>query len=238
VTKPILIVTRPSPQGQSFARDVVRGLENAIDVILSPQQMIQPVEVGQIPSADQYIFTSAHGVTRAQRLGLTGKRAWWVGERTAHLAREAGFDAVAAGGSQQDLFGLIHASKPKGKILHLSGVHVQGDLVEKLSELGCDVQRIVVYDQVEIPLTQQAIDAFQGERPVVLPLFSPRSARMLVRAVEMTAPVNIVAISAAVAQEARDLPVQQVVVAEWPDGPSMIRATRSEIGRFVPEERR
>ncbi|MFV2038572.1 MAG: uroporphyrinogen-III synthase, partial [Paracoccaceae bacterium] len=72
---------------------------------------------------------------------------------------------------------------------------------------------ITVYDQVEQDLSAAAVQVLGGARPVILPLFSPRSASIVARAARAcgaTAPLRLIGLSAA-------------VLAAW-DGPAPVAA--------------
>jgi uroporphyrinogen-III synthase len=66
----------------------------------------------------------------------------------------------------------------------------------------------------------------QAEGPVLVPLFSPRSAQILAQALppEAKAPLWIVAISPAAATEAQALTPARLAVAPHPDGGNMLQA--------------
>jgi len=180
-----------------------------------------------VPEGAELAFTSENGVAvAAPHLGGTGRRAWCVGDRTAAAARAAGFAAASAGGDAAALAALIGRARPAGEIVHLSGRHQRGDLVARLARAGLRARRVVVYDQVARPLPQPARAALAGGAPVLVPLFSPRSAALLSDAVApgVRAPLLVAALSPAVAA-AWDGPGQgALAVAERPEAEALLAA--------------
>lgn len=212
--KPILIITRPEPDGARFAAAVREAV--AVDVILSPLMKIEPLYVEC--QADAVIFTSTNGVAQAERLGLKRGRAWCVGDRTAEMAREAGFDAVSAQGTVEELLALVLADAPKGMIAHIRGKEARGDLGSRLRAQGINCTDVIAYAQVAVPLNDAARAAIAGADPVVIPLFSPRSADLLVKQVKIGPQAKVLAMSDAVA---RMLPDVEVDVIARPDADAM-----------------
>ena len=129
--QPTLIITRPAPDGARFAADFT-----GVQVLLSPLQRIDPVDV--VCAAKGVIFTSTNGVAQAERLGMTSGPAWCVGDRTAQVAKAAGFDAVSAGGDVEDLLKLILTDRPAFSLAHIRGRDARGDLAPRLRAAGID----------------------------------------------------------------------------------------------------
>jgi len=216
--KPILIVTRPAPDGARFAGLVQDAID--VDVLLAPLQEIVPIEASC--EADAFIFTSSNGVAQAARLGLKGGHAWCVGDRTAELARSVGFDAISAQGTVEEVLAMILADAPQGKIAHIRGKEARGDLGPRLRAAGINCVDVIAYEQREVALTPEAKAAIAGTTPVVLPLFSPRSAALLVGQVIIGPNVVILAMSDAVA---KIIPDQIAEVVPSPEGAAMLVAT-------------
>lgn len=110
--------------------------------------------------------------------------------------------------------------------MHLHGEHTRGDVAARLRAAGLAVEARMVYRQVELPLSDTAHALLQGEAPVILPLFSPRSARLLAGQIEPPrAPCRIVAISTATAQAwTFDTPI---ILAKAKTGAAMIEGIRA-----------
>ena len=152
--------------------------------------------------------------------------AFCVGDRTAWVARQMGFATVSAKGDAAALVDLI-LSQPKSPLLHLCGREVRGDLAGPLSSHGIEVQDLMVYAQEEQPLSEEAAALLRHTQPVLMPIFSPRTARLLqaeCHRVGAKAPVLVIAMSAAVAEAATGLSHTPPQVAAYPDGESMLAA--------------
>lgn len=148
------------------------------------------------------IFTSETGVEAAVAGGWSLPRtAYCVGDRTAQAAQAAGFAARSAGGDATALVALLTGERPPGRLLHLRGAEARGDVAATLTAAGIPTDEAVVYDQKEQPLTDAARALLCGDAPVIVPLFSPRSARLFVAAGDWRAPLWIAALSPTVADE-------------------------------------
>jgi uroporphyrinogen-III synthase len=153
--------------------------------------------------------------------GLAGLPAYCVGDRTAEAARAAGLVPVSAGGDAADLLDLLLRHRPEGPGLHLRGRHVAADLDGALTSAGIDTHSVIAYDQTPRPLSPEALACLAWPGRVVLPVYSPRSARILAaETTGATARREVVAISAQVAGAWPD-PAEVVAVAAAPDGAAM-----------------
>lgn len=230
---PILIVTRPAAQSASFAAEIAALWDGPLRIIQSP--LIEIVFCApRMDQPDAVILTSANGVAAARLLDLPkGLTAWCVGTKTAQIAENAGFDPVIGPGDAARLTDIIIADAPKGRLAHIRGQHARGDICAKLTAAGLDCQDVIAYDQKALPLSPEAVVALAGTDPVVLPLFSPRTATILVRQGPFAAPVHGVAISEA----ARDVPGMQhltdIRLAARPDNVAMIDATIAALRGIV-----
>jgi uroporphyrinogen-III synthase len=147
-----------------------------------------------------------------------------VGDRTAEAAAAAGLLPRSAAGDADTLLALLTEAAPEGPGLYLRGRHAASDLEAELSQAGIDTHSVIAYDQLPRPLTHEARAALHGSTPVILPVFSPRSARLLAAEAEgATAPLDLIPISAnaAAAWKGRSA---SITVADAPDGPSMEHA--------------
>jgi uroporphyrinogen-III synthase len=215
------LLTRPQAQAKRFAALCRARLSGRAEIMISPILRIDLLPVGAPPQAT-LIFSSENAVHAAARGGLTQRVAYCVGDRTAQVARDAGFDARSARGAAQDLIALITEEAPRGPLLYLHGETVRVDVAAALRALGHDAQAQVAYRQVAQPLTDKALGALQGAAPVVLPLFSPRSAKLLsAPAKSARAPLYPVALSPQVAA-AWQAPHSALHTADHPDGAHML----------------
>ncbi|MFC2970020.1 uroporphyrinogen-III synthase [Acidimangrovimonas pyrenivorans] len=223
-SRPVLLLTRPQAQSERFARAVTERLGDGVEIVISPLLEIRDRDA-DLPQAPRgLIFTSENGVRAyARRVSRRDLPVWCVGDRTAAAARAAGFAAGSAGGDAEALLALLSAEKPAGPLLHLRGAHARGEIAQRLSAAGIETVEAIVYDQVPRLLSPQARAALAGTAPVYAPLFSPRTARLLVdAAAEARAPLHVIAMSAAVAAAAQALGKASISTAERPDAGAML----------------
>ncbi|EEW25218.1 uroporphyrinogen-III synthase [Rhodobacter ferrooxidans] len=236
-SSPILL-TRPAAQGDRFAadlRDRFGGDIRIIDSALLAPRFLAPV----LPQVrlKALIFTSETGVQGFQRIAaetiFSGVAcAWCVGNRTAQAAREAGLQAVSAQGDVVALTAAIKAAGEMGPLLHLRGRDVRGDLVESLNSANIETYSAIVYAQEQQPLTPQALACLQAPGPVLVPLFSPRTASILRAAladVPLQADLWLAALSPAVAEAAEGMPRAGLAIAKRPDAGAMIETLQGLI---------
>jgi len=210
MTAPICLLTRPHAQSVAFARDLP-----GIEVLIAPILRIEalPFDPARISAAPGIVFTSANAVPLAGP--GKGKPALCVGPQTAEAAAAAGYEVEEGPGDAEGMMPLLPGREAW---LHLHGRHRAREL---------PVQGMAIYDQIAQPLSPEAVALLSGDRPVILPLFSPRSASLLAQAAaSATAPIATVAISAR-ADECYDGPTQARLIAERPEGVSMARAILS-----------
>lgn len=220
----ILLLTRPAAASARTAAEVAR-LCPGVRIVLSPVMEIVPlpVELDVVPGG--LILTSENGAEVAGGLRLPpGMRAWCVGGRTAEVARAAGFDAVSAEGDAEALLALILSRGEEGPLLHLRGEHARGDIAPRLRAAGRAAREAVVYRQEERRLNTEALAVLGGGERVVLPLYSPRSAAIIVEQGPFAAPLSIIAISRAAGRAAEGLGAKDISLIDKPDGQYMLSA--------------
>lgn len=227
------MLTRPASQGLRFAAQVEAEL-GPMAVVQTP--LLWPVFLKvMLPSLSfsAMILTSETGVEAARRISATGQalpgRAYCVGDHTAAAARAAGFEPLSAGGDAGALVAMIRAGGERGPLLHLRGEQSRGGVSESLNSAGIVTFETVVYRQISKALSPEATNVLQGDVPVIVPLFSPRSAKVFVMALPdpIQAPLWIAALSPAVAAALGRLEPARMVVADAPDAPHMLRAVEA-----------
>lgn len=221
---PVILLTRPAPDSAAFAGALRARLPEA-RVVISPLLRIE--WLGPLPDGafDGLIFTSRNGVRAYLALGGPLLPCYCVGPGTADEARAAGFRAAEATGDARSLEALIRADRPAGRWLHAHGRHVRVALAERLSDAGIAVTGCAIYDQVAQELDAPARAALAGPAPVIAPVFSPRSAKLLSQGENPRAPVYIVAMSAAVREALGDWPHANCMIAGRMDTGAMLDAT-------------
>ena len=106
-------------------------------------------------------------------------------------------------------------------LLHVRGAHVAGQLAQQIENLV----EVVVYDQPAQVLTKEAVEALSGESPVVLPLFSPRSAREVGKKIEPTVPLFAAFMSDSVKEQFAGVQLEQSRIVPTASGSAMLEAT-------------
>lgn len=230
---PILLLTRPLAQSHAFAEHVQKD-SPSLDVICAPLMRIKLFDLPcDAASARGLIFTSVNGVNAWQHANLpTMHTAFCVGDATGVAAKQLGFQVVAAKGTAESLIETITAHKAQGPLLHIHGVHTRGDIAAVLTKAGIETNGLAAYDQELLPLSPDAQQAVAGNSPVILPLFSPRSAAHAATCIPPDAVVYPVCISQNVAN---CLPMRwkmHGVTAQTTTAKAMIQAIGSQLERI------
>ncbi len=194
--KPSVLLTRPAEQSDDFRRLLGRKT----DVVISPVMKIEPLAFSaNADDYDVFVFASRSAVLAAsKRLDLAGRHAIAVGDKTAGVAESFGMITASAAGIAEDLIKRVQRDFPGGKALFIHGEYTQGDVAKKLNLLGIDTDSTVAYRQIPLPLSKSACALICGEQPVILPLFSARSAAILSNEAlqcQSSAPLWLVALS-------------------------------------------
>jgi uroporphyrinogen-III synthase len=228
IEKPILLLTRPRASSEAFARQFHERFGADWPVIVSPLLEISPLDA-TIPPADALIFTSQHGVSAfAARENADGRIAYCVGARTAQAAQAAGFKAIAGEGGAEALVPVIAGAHRGGSLLHARGKEVAFDVAKVLNQAGIETKTVILYRQRALPLSAAAITALAGKAGLLVPLFSPNSARAFhVALPEPHAPLFVAAISAAVAQSYAPAAHDRIETASSPDANGVLDAISS-----------
>lgn len=198
-----LLLTRPETQARRFADQVRAALGEKLPIVISPILAIVPK--GDLPPLAGFsalIFTSENAVRiAAQQADLAGRRAYCVGARTAEAARALGMDTLSADGDADALVALIWRENPNGKLLHLRGHDTRGAVAERLNLAGIETECTEIYRQDPRALSGEARALLNDGGRVILPLFSPRSARLAgVEIAGARSYVHAIALSPAVAR--------------------------------------
>lgn len=230
-----VLLTRPEAEAQGFAKALVRRFEDRVRPVVAPLMAVEYLAPGLPPGPfDGVVFTSAAGVEGATRLraDLPGL-AWCVGTKTAARAQSAGFRARSADGDADALVSAILADPPAGRLLHLRGEDSRGAVAERLFSAGIETVSAIVYRQVPQSLTAAASALLQMDEPVIVPLFSPRSARLFAAQVPSPrAALHLVVMSGAVAEAAHDIPARSTTQATRPDAGAMLDAIELALMRI------
>lgn len=139
-----------------------------------------------------------------------------VGDATAQAARTQGFASVrSAGGDVESLSALVIGTldPSAGKLLHIAGTHVAGDLQGTLRKAGYSIERRLAYEAVAVTTLPKCF-----QEPLDAVLF--HSARAAAIFADLGAPkadkLAAVCMSDAVAEAAKKTVWKQVLVAAAP----------------------
>jgi uroporphyrinogen-III synthase len=221
VPKPMILLTRAQEASERFAALLTLAMPD-VEVIIAPLQEVRFVDwTRPDPLADVLIFTSRNAVVAAARAGLGGL-AYCVGDQTAQAAQLAGFRTISAAGDAQDLVARVLMDGPR-PVWHLRGREARGNVAPQLRAAGFNVTERVVYDMVSLPLSGTAKSALRGPGPVLVLLFSPKSAKRAAKALAgAKATLAIFSISEAVDDVAKGLEARARWVALRPDADGML----------------
>jgi uroporphyrinogen-III synthase len=236
-----VLVTRPHPDDETTASALrARGFE----VLQAPMLRFEPVPFHDDADASYgaVIVTSANALrgiaphlanSRLLRLPLFA-----VGERTASVARDAGFaEVISAKSDAVALRDLVLAAvkskqlKKASALLYLAGADLARDLAGDLGEKGFTVVTHTTYRMIPASsLPREVCDAFVANRIEAVLHYSRRSARAFLDAarsggVEISAlALPQCCISAAVASILRDAGATQVTAAAQADENALFEA--------------
>lgn len=227
-----LLMTRPHAQSEEFAHACRSALGPDLPIVISPLQRIEYTAQPPDGEGETLIFTSVHGVRAyTTHLKAAGRVAYCVGGKTMQAAGEAGFRAISASGTSRQLIDRILRDAPSGPLLHAAGLHTRGDIVETLRKNGLNASRSIVYSQIRHRLSDLALQMLSAGVPVVVPLFSPRSAAIFQDQVPKASGARIVCISAATMDQLRPDAFRAVVAVAQPDATFMLKVVVRELIR-------
>ncbi|TAG12997.1 MAG: uroporphyrinogen-III synthase [Rhodobacterales bacterium] len=220
-----VLLTRPMAQSQAFASALQARFGDRLRPIVTP--LMAPVFLTPtLPNRPfaAVSFTSATGVAAARSLDLP-RRAWCVGAQTAARARAAGFEALSADGDAAALVAAILADPPPGRLLHLRGEEVRGDVADMLNSAGLETFSAIVYRQDPQPLTVAARAVLAASGPVIVPIFSPRTGTLFRQALpeDLRADLRFAMMSGAVSDALAGV-AGTVAIARRPDADAMLDA--------------
>jgi uroporphyrinogen-III synthase len=179
------LVTRPQEEALSLAAALA---DRGIDAVIEPMMEVhyRTAAAPDLANVQAVLCTSANGVRALARISRERDRPLLaVGDATASRARAEGFTNVAsAGGDIADLVRLAAVRLPPkgGRLLHIAGEVVAGDLSGALRAQGFSAERIVLYDARPVAtLSESAIRALCSGKIDFAVFFSPRTAAIFVK---------------------------------------------------------
>ncbi len=176
----MILITRPMPEAQETA-DLLKGRQT----LCAPMLMIEPVLTQQVDDFHVALFTSGNGVRHVDDFIVKRQpQVLTVGDATAELARQRGFEKVrSAQGNVDDLFSLAkEILDPNDKAIHFCGATHRGNLVGRLNNAGFNASQIHAYKALEMnTLPEETISALMAKRVRSALFFSPRTATVFMK---------------------------------------------------------
>jgi len=228
------LVTRPRAEAAELAAALnARGIAAIVEPLLDIHYRDEATP--NLAGVQAILCTSANGVRAlARSCDERGLPLFAVGDATAARARAEGFAGVeSAGGAIGDLAGLVRArlSPAAGKLLHVAGSAVAGDLAGDLRRHGFAVERAVLYEARPVAeLSATGTRALAAGIVDFALFFSPRTAAIFAQLAEragLAAAMRCVtAISISAAADAALAPLEfgERRIAERPDQQSLLAA--------------
>lgn len=180
-----VLITRPLEDSQKSQAVYQKHFPN-IDFVIEPLITVTGVEF--IPPKSSYnalIFTSRNAVRHFPHDRVTYTDVFCVGDATAELAEECGYQNVhSAGGDKHDLLNLISAYYQDAEnvnILRLKKQNLEHDLLSKqLSDEHIHVDAGVVYKTQEVnQLSEKTQEITRTGKLSAILLYSPMTAKAL-----------------------------------------------------------
>ena len=228
----ILLLTRPLDGNERFCLKI-KHLLYSCEILDNPIQKIDFLpSLSKVNKNSVLIFTSANGLRAAKKHNLINKKCFVVGANTKKIAVSFGYDVLGFSKDQENLLKLIKSKKPTESMVHIRGKYTVGNLCEALKRNQFSCLDIIGYNQEPLKIKKQNLQKIHSGRPVILPIFSSRSAELLQSNLDLTG-FNVIAISEAVAKIVTGVELGGLVISKKPDLNSMQEATLAILRRLI-----
>ena len=228
----ILLLTRPLDGNERFCLKI-KHLLYSCEILDNPIQKIDFLpSLSKVNKNSVLIFTSANGLRAAKNHNLINNKCFVVGANTKKIAVSFGYDVLGFSKDQKNLLKLIKSKKPTESMVHIRGKHTVGNLCDALKRSQFSCLDIIGYNQEPLKIKKQNLQKIYSGRPVILPIFSSRSAKLLQSSLDLTG-FNIIAISEAVAKIVTGVELGGLVISKKPDLNSMQEATIAILRRLI-----
>ncbi len=235
------LVTRPREEAEALAAALAA---HGVAALIEPLMEVHfHAAAPDLAGVQAILCTSANGVRAFAR--ASGERRLpllAVGDATAARAQAEGFAAIAsAGGDAADLARLAAArlDPRNGRLVHVCGSAVAGDLAGDLRARGFAIERAILYAARPVAaLSPAAVEAIGSGMIDFALFFSPRTAAIFVRLANgagvgrCCAGIVALSISAAADAPLAALPWRERRIAAQPDQPALLEA----LGCLLAEE--
>ena len=228
----ILLLTRPLGGNERFCLKI-KHLLYSCEILDNPIQRIDFLpSLSKVNKNSVLIFTSANGLRAAKKHNLINKKCFVVGANTKKIAVSFGYDVLGFSKDQENLLKLIKSKKPTESMVHIRGKYTVGNLCDALKRNQFSCLDIIGYNQEPLKIKKQNLQKIHSGRPVILPIFSSRSAELLQSNLDLTG-FNVIAISEAVAKIVTGVELGELVISKKPDLNSMQEATLAILRRLI-----
>ena len=228
----ILLLTRPLGGNERFCLKI-KHLLYSCEILDNPIQKIDFLpSLSKVNKNSVLIFTSANGLRAAKKHNLINKKCFVVGANTKKIAVSFGYDVLGFSKDQENLLKLIKSKKPTESMVHIRGKHTVGNLCDALKRNQFSCLEVIGYNQEPLKIKKQNLQKIRSGRPVILPIFSSRSAKLLQSNLDLTG-FNVIAISEAVAKIVTGVELGELVISKKPDLNSMQEATLAILRRLI-----
>ena len=228
----ILLLTRPLGGNERFCLKI-KHLLYSCEILDNPIQRIDFLpSLSKVNKNSVLIFTSANGLRAAKKHNLINKKCFVVGANTKKIAVSFGYDVLGFSKDQENLLKLIKSKKPTESMVHIRGKHTVGNLCDALKRNQFSCLDIIGYNQEPLKIKKHNLQKIHSGRPVILPIFSSRSAELLQSNLDLTG-FNVIAISEAVAKIVTEVELGELVISKKPDLNSMQEATLAILRRLI-----
>ncbi len=227
-----ILITRPEPDASRLAEILKKkGHES----ILAPMMTITNLPGTQVDvdGVQALLVTSANGARALGRAtAFRDVRVYAVGSATADTVRDEGFaDVISADGDVPSLANKVIAEcePDQGRLVHVAGTEVAGDLSGLMKTAGFECERAVLYEAKaaqEIP--KGVIDQLRSGEVDLALFYSPRTAAIFAenaKQAKLSASfksMRAICLSTAVAAKVEELPWLEVSVAEAPNQENLL----------------
>lgn len=221
-----LLLTRPEGANSAFLADFPKRLADRLAFVETPLIDIKATGAKVAMAQDAIaLFTSVNGVRFAPP--SSGREAYCVGVRTTQAATAAGWKATFVGQNADEMVKTLIEAQPTQPLCHLSGVHVRGRIFERLQDAGITADRVALYDQVLVPLSAAAETVIKSQKPVIVPLFSPRAATHFAAVAPANPRLQVVTMSDAVTSALQNNASFEIVTAHSPTADAVIECVEN-----------
>lgn len=223
---PVLLLTRPAEDCAELC-DAARAMGFA--ALVAPLMTIVPLPPAALPvGAEALLLTSARSAALAARAwgrAIGRLPVYAVGPATARAAQAAGLHVTAFGDRDASAILALAGSQGHRRILHAGGQ----DKAPLAIPPGVTVESVPLYEARAQPLGDEVLVALGDGRIFAVLLFSPRTARLFRRAVDLAAiapdTLRLVTISDAAATAA-GAGWRKLAVADDPRSDALLAAAR------------